>query len=177
MVSLRQSIETYIRAKDGNRPHLMSDAFAANAELTMDVKTDEIAFPTTVNGLERISATLVSEFAQRYENIYTFCMGAPPDDAATFRCSWLVCMTEKLSGAARIGFGDYLWTCQDHSGKVSKLRITIEEMKTLPNELGEPILEWARRLPYPWCPPELPLNSAPDIPAVIEIARHLAVRR
>ena len=174
---LSQSIETYIRAKDGNRPHLMAHAFAADAELVMDVKTNEISFPTTVTGVTGIAATLVSQFAQRYENIYTFCVGAPPDDERAFRCGWLVCMTEKSSGAVRTGFGDYEWTCPDGSGMVSKLKITIEEMKTLPNELGAPILEWARSLPYPWCAPDLLLEGAPDIASVIEIATRLAGRR
>lgn len=174
MTSLRRSIETYILAKDGNRPHLMSRAFAADAELVMNVKTDAISFPTKVEGLADISATLVSQFAQRYENIYTFCMGTPPDNAAEFRCNWLVCMTDKLSGAVRVGFGDYEWLCRNDSGMISKLKITIEEMKTLPGELGDSILEWAGMLPYPWCPHDLPLRSAPNIPAAQEIARTLA---
>jgi hypothetical protein len=174
MTSLRQSIETYILAKDGNRPHLMSRAFAAGAELIMDVKTDAISFPSTVEGLVGISATLVSQFAQRYENIYTFCMETPPENATAFRCNWFVCMTEKLSGAVRLGFGEYEWLCEDDSGMISKLKITIEEMKTLSNETGDSILAWAHTLPYPWCPPDLLLQNVPDIPAVQEITRRLA---
>jgi hypothetical protein len=172
--SLRQSIETYIYAKDGNRPHLLSRAFTTDAELVMNVKTDEISFPATVQGLAGISAALVSQFAQRYENVYTFCLGTPPDDATAFSCNWLVCMTEKQSGAARVGFGAYEWICQEASGMVSKLKITIEEMKTLPSSQGDSILEWASTLPYPWCPHDFPLRSVPPIPAVREIASHLA---
>ncbi|RKT22460.1 hypothetical protein B0G69_5921 [Paraburkholderia sp. RAU2J] len=174
MTLLRQSIETYICAKDGNRPHLMRSAFTVDAELVIEVKTEEISFPTLVKGLDSISAVLVSQFAQRYENIYTLCMGTPPDDENTFRCNWLVCMTEKASGAARVGFGRYEWVCQDRSGRVSKLKITIEEMKNLPGELGQSILEWVRKLPYPWCPHDLPAQSAPNIPSVQKIAKQLA---
>lgn len=174
MTLLRQSIETYILAKDGNRPHLMSHAFAADAELVMDVRTAEISFPTMVKGLAGISNALVSQFAQRYENICTFCIGTPPACETAFHCNWLVCMTEKLSGAARVGFGEYEWLCREESGLISKLRITIEEMKTLPCESGNSILAWAAMLPYPWCPPNLPLQTAPNIPAAQEIARHLA---
>jgi hypothetical protein len=174
MTFLRQSIETYIQAKDGNRPHLMRNAFMVDAELAIDVKTEEISFPTLVKGVDSISAVLVSQFAQRYENIYTLCMGTPPDDETTFRCNWLVCMTEKVSGAARVGFGKYEWLSQDGSGRVSKLNITIEEMKNLPGELSQLILEWVRMLPYPWCPHDLPAQSAPDIPSVQKIARYLA---
>lgn len=173
-MSLRQSIETYILAKDGNRPHLMSRAFVADAELLMNVKTEEISFPATVKGLTDITATLVSQFAQRYENVYTFCAGTPPKNSTEFRCRWLVCMTEKLSGAVRVGFGDYQWLCRDDSGTISKLEITIEAMKTLPSELSDSILEWARILPYPWCAHGLPLQSAPNVPVVQEIAENLA---
>ena len=174
MTPLRQSIETYILAKDGNRPHLMSRAFTADAELVMDVKTDEITFPRTTKGLGDISAVLVSQFAERYENIYTFCIEVPLDTAAAFRCNWLVCMSEKISGAVRVGFGNYEWFCRDNSGMISKLKITIEEMKTLPSELSGPILEWANMLPYPWCLHDVPLRTAPNIPAAREIARRLA---
>lgn len=83
-------------------------------------------------------------------------------------------MTEKLSGAVRVGFGAYEWQCQDDSGMISKLKITIEEMKTLPSDLSDLVLEWAAMLPYPWCPRDLPLQSAPDIPTVQKIARDLA---
>jgi hypothetical protein len=174
MTPLRQSIETYIHAKDGNRPHLMPTAFTADAELVMLVKTEEISFPSMVKGVDGISAVLVSQFAQRYENIYTVCMGTPPDDGTAFRCNWLVCMTEKASGAARVGFGGYEWLCRDGSGMISKLQITIEEMKKLPSESSPLILEWARKLPYPWCPHDSPAQSTPNIPAVQRIARHLA---
>lgn len=173
-MSLRQSIETYIRAKDGNRPHLLNSAFTANAELVMEVKTDEISFPTTVRGVDGISAVLVSQFAQRYENIYTICMGTPPVDATEFRCTWLVCMTEKISGAVRVGFGGYEWLCEDESGKISKLKITIEEMKNLPGESSQLILHWVQTLPYPWCPHDVPAQHAPSIPSVQKIARRLA---
>jgi hypothetical protein len=174
MTSLRQSIETYIHAKDGNRPHLIPSAFTSDAELVMLVKTEEISFPDVVKGADGISTILVSQFAQRYENIYTLCMGTPPDDGAAFRCNWLVCMTEKASGTARVGFGGYEWLCGDGSGMISKLQITIEEMKNLPRESSTVILEWVRKLPYPWCPSELPVQSAPNIPAVQKIARRLA---
>lgn len=174
MTLLRQSIETYIHAKDGNRPHLMPSAFTVDAELLMEVKTEEISFPTVVKGVDGISAVLVSQFAQRYENIYTLCMGTPPGDETEFRCDWLVCMTEKASGQARVGFGRYEWLCQDGSGKIAKLKIIIEEMKTLPGESSQAILEWVRTLPYPWCPRDLPARSAPDIPAVQKIAMRLA---
>ncbi|AZF06411.1 hypothetical protein [Pseudomonas sp. R5-89-07] len=172
-MSLTHAIETYILAKDGNRPHLMCRAFAADAELVMNVKTDEISFPSTVKGLDGISATLVSQFAQRYENIYTFCLGPPPGNVATFRCGWLVCMSEKGTGAVRIGFGEYEWVCRDDAGLISKLTITIEEMKTLPSQLGNSIFQWASRLPYPWCSNDVLLRSTPDIPAVQEIVRLL----
>lgn len=144
----------------------MSLAFTADAELVMDVRTDAISFPSAVQGLGGIADALVSRFAQQYENVYTFCLGTPPDDAATFHCDWLVCMTEKQSGTARVGVGTYEWRSREASGMVSNLKITIEEMHTLQPAHADSILEWASALPYPWCPRDLALHTAPTIPSV-----------
>ena len=173
MITLQKSIETYIRAKDGNRPFLIADAFSDDAELTMQVNTSEIAFPATVKGAKAISNVLVSEFAQRYENVYTFCIGDPPVARAAFSCDWLVCMSEKSTGLARAGFGRYEWLAAE-SGQIVQLRITIEEMTTLPQDTVEPILRWADALPYPWCPRERLAKGAPEIAAIDRIRAALA---
>ncbi|QIE28301.1 hypothetical protein SBC1_64050 (plasmid) [Caballeronia sp. SBC1] len=173
MITLQKSIETYIRAKDGNRPFLITSAFTDDAELTMQLNTSEISFPATVTGAKAISNVLVSEFAQRYENVYTFCMGDPPVAGAAFSCDWLVCMSEKSTGLARAGFGRYEWLAAE-SGQVRQLRITIEEMTTLPQDTVEPILRWADALPYPWCPRERLAGSAPEIAAIDRIRAALA---
>ncbi|CAN7648634.1 hypothetical protein LJR034_005092 [Caballeronia sp. LjRoot34] len=174
MITLQKSIEIYIRAKDGNRPFLITDAFTADAELTMQVNTSEISFPATVKGAKAISTVLVSEFAQRYENVYTFCIGGPPAAGSSFSCDWLVCMSEKSTGLARVGFGRYDWLASENSGQVGQLRITIEEMTTLPQDAVEPILRWADALPYPWCPREQVGGRAPKIPAIDRIRAALA---
>jgi hypothetical protein len=173
MITLQKSIETYIRAKDGNHPFLIADAFTADAELTMQVNTSEISFPATVQGAKAIANVPVSEFALRYENVYTFCIGEPPAAGAAFSCDWLVCMSEKGSGLARAGFGRYDWLAAD-SGQVRQLRITIEAMTTLPQDTAEPILRWAGALPYPWCPRERLAEGAPEIAAIDRIRAALA---
>jgi hypothetical protein len=132
----------------------------------MTLKTDSISFPSEVEGAEGIAEVLVSRFAQQYENVYTFCLGSPPADAPFFECAWLVCMTEKSTGAARVGFGRYEWRYDGLAGKIAKLRIVIEEMNTLPSDSSPRILDWAEGLPYPWCPAELPARTAPLFPPV-----------
>lgn len=49
---------------------------------------------------------------------------------------------------------------------MSTLEITIEEMNTLPGEWRSSILRWGSKLPYLWCPPDLPVLSAPGLPAI-----------
>ncbi len=83
-------------------------------------------------------------------------------------------MSEKGTGAARAGFGRYEWTTTQGSALVSSLRITIEEMTTLPEESAEPILRWAQTLPYPWCPREPLAQGAPEIAAIERISAALA---
>jgi hypothetical protein len=174
MAHLKESIESYILAKDGNRPHLMTRAFAQDASLTMTVQTAAISFPGEVKGREAIATVLVSGFAMQYENVYTFCVSAlPSDDQNEFACDWLVCMTEKSTGAARVGYGRYDWVVDPQSKAVTQLRISIEEMATLPKATRDGLLNWAGKLPYPWCPREALAKNVPDIDAVARVLARL----
>lgn len=74
-----ESIAAYINAKDSNRPHLLDTAFTADASLRMHVFTDAISLPPALVGREAIADTLVRRFNQTYENIYTLCIGEPPE--------------------------------------------------------------------------------------------------
>ena len=77
MTAPLEIIATYIRAKDGNRPLLIRQAFAKDFELEMNVKTDAISFPNSAKGLEAITDVLVCRFAANFENIFTFCLSQP----------------------------------------------------------------------------------------------------
>lgn len=174
MTNLKDPIESYILAKDGNRPHLLAEAFTHDASLAMTVKTQAIAFPQESHGREAIAAVLVSQFAQQYENVYTLCVGAiPADGQREFSCDWLVCMTEKATGAARVGYGRYEWTGDAPIERVTRLHITIEEMTVLPKACADAVLHWASGLPYPWCDQESMKKNAPDIDAVQRAVEHL----
>jgi len=164
MKSLKQNIETYILAKDGNRPHLMAEAFAEDAQLSMQVKTTDISFPSRVRGRAAIEAVLVRQFAAQYDNVYTFCLADAPPETGVFVCDWLVCMTEKAAGAARLGFGQYEWIAD--AGLISNLTITIEEMRVLDKVVAAPILAWAKTRPYPWCTLDQLVKDIPQIDAL-----------
>ncbi|ACC73296.1 hypothetical protein PPMP20_15350 [Paraburkholderia phymatum] len=174
MSTLKDSIESYILAKDGNRPHRMTDAFAPNASLAMTVKTSAIAFPRETQGRDAIATVLASDFARKYENVYTFCVGAmPADGQCEFSCDWLVCMTEKTTGATRVGYGRYDWTAEARTARVTRLHIAIEEMETLPATSADCVLRWASSLPYPWCERVALDRDAPGNAAVQRIIRQL----
>jgi hypothetical protein len=165
--SHQDRIITYILAKDGNRPHLLSTVFEPDATLAMRVNTDAIAFPDQVRGRAAIADTLVSQFNKRYENIYTFCIGEPPAAGRRFACYWLVCMTEKDTGLARAGYGRYDWVFSaNDGGRVAQLAIEIESMSVLPAETGAPMLDWVSALPYPWCPAVCLRQGADAVPAL-----------
>lgn len=174
MNSLKRNIETYIFAKDGNRPHLMAEAFATNAELSILVKTADIAFPSKASGRDAIESVLVRQFAAQYENVYTFCVSEPPSGTDGFVCDWLVCMTEKTTGAARLGFGQYEWL--NESGLVCRLQITIEEMRVLDKDFAAPMLAWAKTRPYPWCTLNELIQGMAQLDALQRVARILAER-
>mgnify|MGYP000022790247 CR=1 FL=1 len=169
-------IGTYIRAKDENRPHLMAGAFAADALLTMDVRTDAISFPSQASGRDAISRVLVQDFAKTYENVYTFCLTEPPQRIATdFSCDWLVGMSVKADGAVRVGCGRYDWRFEpDPPNLVSELRITIEAMQMLPAAALEVVMPWLSSMPYPWCDAERMRAAMPEIEALATVRRYLS---
>jgi hypothetical protein len=127
-VAIADLVATYVHAKDSNRPHLMKGAFAPDATLDVVANTGTIAFPPRTAGIDAITATFISGFAQTFENVYTFCLCArPQEDAPTFSSAWLVGMSEKAGGAVRLGSGRYDWVFR--AGRVQHLTITIDERR------------------------------------------------
>jgi hypothetical protein len=175
MNTAQRAIEHYILAKDGNRPHLLSWAFVPAAILDMVVRTGSISFPPHVEGVGGIGDVLVRRFGQTFENVYTFCLGPPPEAGAkTYQCQWLVGMSDKSSGEARVGCGVYEWQFNAEAGLVERLTITIEHMKTLPaSDLGS-VMNWVSGLSYPWCSPQAAVSEAPDIDGIGEVLQYVA---
>ncbi|MCP2072436.1 UNVERIFIED_ORG: hypothetical protein J2Y77_001872 [Pseudomonas lini] len=168
------SIQQYIHAKDGNRPHLLNQAFAPDAVLDMVVRTGSISFPGHVEGRAAIGDVLVRRFGQTFENVYTFCLGAPPAaDANVFRCKWLVAMSDKSSGEARVGCGLYDWQFNPQSRLAERLTITIEHMKTLPASDLPAIMAWVSSLDYPWSSPAAAISNVPDLGELREVIQYL----
>ena len=167
-------LRTYFLAKDGNRPHLMSDVFSESVVLEMIVKTGTISFPPVTQGLAAVTDVLVRRFAQAYENIYSFYLCDPPPAAAVVSCDWLVGMSEKSGGAVRVGCGRYDWRFQQEAPFLAdRLVVTIEAMQVLdPGEL-RPVMAWLAALPYPWCPAARIASSAPPIGALETVLQHV----
>jgi len=173
MLTPAQAIQTYILAKDGNRPFLMREAFAEDAELETVVKSDAISFPSAAKGLGTLEDVLVRRFNADNENIFTFCLSEPSAaDSARFRCHWLVGMSTKATRQLRIGCGNYHWHF-DGTGKVARLVITIEVMKILPGEQLGDAMRWLSALPYPWCRPTDAARAIPAHPDLSDISAYL----
>lgn len=173
-------LRTYFRAKDENRPHLMSEAFSETATLETVVRTDAISFPPVSRGLAPITDVLVRRFAQSYENVYSFYLEQPPPQvpATGISCDWLVGMSEKESGRARVGCGRYEWQFQHAPPHLAeRLVITIEAMQVLPADQLEAVLRWLTGLPYPWCPAHRVLDAAPAIPGLDPVFRYVGRRK
>jgi len=175
-MTVAERVATYIQAKDSNRPHLMSAAFAPHARLDIVVNSGTISFPPRTTGLDAIANVLVSRFGQVHENVYTFCLCPPPSlDQSTFSCTWLVGMSEKDGGAVRIGCGRYDWAFSSEGARlVDHLRVTIERMETLPSSELPTVINWLVRLPYPWCATDAALETMPKLKQLQDIARHLS---
>ena len=67
----------YFHAKDENRPHLLEDVFASNAELVIHNQSANIAFPAFTQGRSAIAEVLVRSFTLSNENVYSFYLSRP----------------------------------------------------------------------------------------------------
>jgi len=171
------AVKTYVLAKDGNRPFLMQQAFAADAELEMVVKTDAISFPSSAKGIAALEDILVRRFALDFENVYTFCLAEPPEAGCRhFACDLLVGMSAKANGLIRVGCGRYDWYFTGE-GQVEKLVITVEVMKVLPPEALAVSMAWLSALPYPWCSAGEALRRMPALDGLAEIGAYLKAVR
>jgi hypothetical protein len=172
------AIHSYILAKDGNRPWLMRRAFAGDAHLEMVVKTDAISFPSTAIGIDAITDTLVRRFSSDQENVYTFCLTAPPKGLhKTFSCDWLVGMSRRDNGEVRVGCGRYDWSFAGSDRRLaSDLKIAIEVMHVLSPENLRPIMTWLSSLPYPWCYAKAAAQNIPSLDGLQTISDFLHQR-
>jgi hypothetical protein len=167
------AIQTYIRAKDENRPHLMASAFTPDASLDIRVETENISFPPASKGIEAITQVLVRDFGAAYENIYTFCLDrAPADGGSQFQCRWLVGMSVKETYSIRVGFGYYDWQF-GASELIQHLKITVKTMLILSSDHHRPVMNWLSHLPYPWCPEETAAKGMPPISELKEVHQFL----
>lgn len=172
-------LRDYIRAKDENRPHLITQVFSDMACLEMRVKTDSISFPAISQGSATIADVLVRRFNQTYENIYTFYLDRPvagsANPPAVFACDWLVGMSEKATGNVRVGCGRYEWVFRQDAfpPRVERLAITIESMLTLPAEFLPDILRWLLELDYPWSSVQAVCASAPKTARLDPVLNYL----
>jgi len=174
MKNKSEAIRRYVFAKDNNRPYLLDDAFTENATVQMHVQTESIAFPPSLTGREAITDTLVRQFNQQYENIYTLCIGTEPEIVAQdFSCNWFVVMSEKQTRSLRVGCGRYDWRFGHTDNKIQSLTVTIDLMETATLSSLTPVLEWVSGLPYPWCELSAIAKERPDSASVVAVVNHL----
>ena len=146
-------------------------AFTETAAVTVVSLTGAISFPSPLRGRRHIAEVLSRRFGQSFENVYTFCLTDPPSPKADrFSCDWLVGMTEKETGAVRIGSGRYDWSFEDRDPRrVETLTITIEQMETSSPDASSAVMRWLAALPYPWCSAPILTRDAPALDGVAAI--------
>ena len=145
----------------------MQSIFSDSAVLEMNVKTENIAFPSKTKGLDLITDVLVKKFNETYENIYTFCLSDSIQQ--NIECRWLVGMTTKESGELRIGHGTYAWEFDKELPLVNHLTITIDAMLILKPQHTTLIMNWLDQLPYPWCETADINNSMPKLEGLMPL--------
>lgn len=175
-----QRVSTFCRAKDGNRPHLMGQAFAEDAWLETVVDGELVCSSSVAQGREAITRALVRHFGRHYENVYTFCLQRPRADwgGPVFCCDWLSGMTSKDSGQVRMACGRYDWLFQPElPHRVQGLKVSIAVTKVLAPSALPAVTEWLAGLPYPWCPADAAVNTAPSLDALQPVLAQLRPER
>jgi hypothetical protein len=174
VVSPEIVLRNYFHAKDENRPHILERVFKEGAELVVVNHTNTISFPARLVGREAITDVLVRNFAQKYENVYSFYLRRPHTVAAEFSCGWLVAMSEKQSKSARVGCGRYDWSFAKAAPRLAtKLTITIHAMQVLPPTEVAAVITWVQRLSYPWSTVEEVTRTAPGSELLMPVMQHL----
>ncbi len=178
MPTQSEAIQTYLRAKDENRPYLMKRAFSEAATLEMVVNSGTISFPSFSNGVDAITQVLVRDFGKAFENVCTFCLAhAPEGNDTRFSCNWLVGLSEKATGAVRVGCGRYDWFFEVREPfLVERLKITIDIMETLSPDTLHPVMDWLSKLPYPWCSAAEVINGIPNLVGLKPIFNYIDQR-
>jgi hypothetical protein len=171
-------LEAYFRGKDGHRPDLARPAFAVDAELEVRNRSTAVAFPAITTGRDAIVDVLVAQFGRLYANVRSFYLDRPAEDATRLSCDWLVGMTARDDGSARIGCGRYDWTLRASPGWCAqRLVISIDVMESLPPALVPGLVAWLRALPYPWTTAAAVAASAPAVDALEPVLARLRVAR
>ena len=173
--STESLLRYYCHAKDENRPLYIAWAFAADAALSISLRTQANAFPPESHGVEAITDTLVRKFGQTYENIFTFCLSRPAANVilAEYACDWIIVMTEKASGNVNVGCGHYDWVFQAEPHRIKKLTITIEAKVSLPSDTAATIFGWLLALDYPWTNTQHVGASAPPLESLAPVVHYL----
>ena len=168
-------LRNYFHAKDENRPHRLHEVFTPDARLEIHNHTEAIAFPALTEGREAMADVLVRSFGQRYENVYSFYLARPKGRPRSFTCHWLVAMTEKQSGSARLGCGRYLWEfAMATPFCAQRLVIDIDEMQVLPPGASPGLFTAIAALSYPWSSAAEVAAAAARHPLLATVARRVA---
>jgi len=177
MHTLRQAIETYLKARDLQCPSLIADAFSEQAQVRIVSSSTAISFPGEIRGQDAIVRVLVTQIAERFSSVCTSCIGAPPEDNEPFECRWLTSMTERDGGGVLVGCGRYQWQAEIGEARIASLVVTIDVMTRLAEKDHESGLAWLHGLSYPWCTTACLEKNVPAIPAIRDIARRLGLKR
>ena len=151
-------LETYLRAKDDNRPSLILDCYAPDAVLTYSIATDTISFPARVVGADPIAQTLVRDFRKNFDRCRTYyvCDPAAWAGGGIDFLPWLVIMRQMSNSALRLGRGYYRWEFDTDAARirVAAMHIHIDRMDVIEDIDGARLQILQSALPYPWLLPE-----------------------
>ncbi|WP_024955682.1 hypothetical protein [Sulfurospirillum arcachonense] len=144
----KKILEAYIKGKDEDKFQILENIYLDTAQLLFKIDSDNISFPSEVEGNKTIAKVLSKDFNQKYDNVKTYYLS---DDFS--KQKWLVLMREKENENIRVGCGYYDWEFirqRDNELKIKSHTIYIHEMLNLNDKPLEYLLNMQKSFAYPW---------------------------
>lgn len=152
-ISIENILELYIKGKDEDKYHLLEDIYSKSAEVEFEINSDNISFPSTINGNIEIAKVLSKDFNQNYTKVKTYYLVKPqPNQLKVYKQNWLVVMKDIATGLTRVGTGHYDWhLIKSNNGlKIEKHNIYIHVMTQIIDDDSAELVRIQKELNYPW---------------------------
>ena len=161
-----KALDLYIRAKDQNRPFLLTEAFVDQARFDLQLSED-IEFGRRAAGQrpETVAETVAVIGAQFLDVFTTTVTESVVDASNSLACHWLAGLVGREEEQLFVNWGRYLFSFGPES-RVRRLQVSFDGGTVLPAGSQAQTLSWLSQLPSPLCSAKELLTGIPELEAL-----------